>query len=157
MERAETLRREEEVPSEQSRRGLAGLVQVQQRSSDILLSHYNFECLKAAERGTIASILKRSSTKNWILSKNKLLWRRLTYKGIERWRLFWIRQLRNSQLSKKSHQKIAFMLPIMKKQDRYEKWHPCSSMRTLRFLWTQDKITSSPNPKRSKRRTIFHI
>lgn len=64
MERAETLRREEEVPCEQSRRGLAGFVQVQQRSSDILLSHYIFECLKAAERGTIASILKRSSTKN---------------------------------------------------------------------------------------------
>lgn len=64
MERAETLRREEEVPCEQSRRRLAGFIQVQQGSSDIILSYYIFECLKAAGRGKIASILKRNSIKS---------------------------------------------------------------------------------------------
>ena len=53
MEIAEAFRGEEEVSREQGRRRLAGFVQVQQGSSDIILSHYIFECLRAAERGAI--------------------------------------------------------------------------------------------------------
>lgn len=42
MEIAEIIWREAEVPCEQDRRRLAGFLQVQQRSGDIILSHYIF-------------------------------------------------------------------------------------------------------------------